>query len=102
MADDRDDDDADYRGLTFEGDYGGMPLDRQGDDEGRVFDDGRTLTSLDQPTVEDAKRHKTLMELQHGINGATAMQMIDEQVSLVVQGQRFLNRVIGLQDGRAQ
>jgi len=104
MADDRDDDDADYRGLTFEGDYGGMPLDRQGDDEGRVFDDGRTLTSIDQQTsVDDEKRHKTLMELQHGTNGATAMQMIDEQVfPLVILGQRSPHLILGLQDGRGE
>lgn len=70
MADDRDDDEPDYRGVDAE--YGGMPLDRQGDDDGRVFDDGRTLTTDDGP--------KTLMELQHGPNGATAQQMIDEQV----------------------
>ena len=76
MADDRDDDELDYRGI--DACYGGMPLDRQGDEDGRVFDDGRTLTSLSQQTPDDGP--KTLMELQHGPNGATAQQMIDEQV----------------------
>ena len=72
MAEDRDDDAPDYQGL----DRIDASLYRQGDEEGRIFDDGRTLTSV----TEDEDRPKSLMELQHGINGATAQQMIDDQV----------------------
>jgi hypothetical protein len=75
MSHNRDDDDApDYSRL--EADYTDSALFRQGDEDGRIFDDGRTLTSV----TEDEDRPKSLMELQHGINGATAQQMIDDQV----------------------
>jgi hypothetical protein len=85
MADDREDDDVpDYRGLDT--DHADTSLYRQGDNEdGRIFDDGRTLTSADlaataaADSTEDG-RARSLMDLQHGINGATAQQMIDEQV----------------------
>jgi hypothetical protein len=75
MAEDRDDDAPDYQGL----DRIDASLYRQGDEEGRIFDDGRTLTSVEDATAEDG-RPKSLMDLQDGINGATAQQMILEQV----------------------
>ena len=67
MADDRDDDDApDYRGI----DGAGLSLDTL-DDDGSIFDDGRTITSLGDgraavgatSIVDEEGRLKTLMEL---------------------------------------
>jgi hypothetical protein len=76
MADD--DDLPDYAGLNFDHHHAAdFALVHQGDEEARIFDDGRTLTNVD--TEDGGPRAKTYMELQHGINGATAQQMIDDQ-----------------------
>jgi hypothetical protein len=89
MADDRDDDDApDYRGL----DGAGLSLDTVND----VFDDGRTLGS--ETSVDDG-RPKTLMELQSGINGATAMQMIDDEVFQLAVLANFVAVLLHATDG---
>lgn len=87
MADDREDDEPDYRGLDHVPLHE-LALDRQGDEDGRIFDDGRTLNNHNATEGEDRDftattedgGSKTLMELQHGINGATAQQIIDDEV----------------------
>lgn len=105
MADDRDDDDApDYRGI----DGAGLSLDTL-DDDGRIFDDGRTITSLGDgraaagagatSIVDEEGRLKTLMELQSGINGATAMQAIDEQVYKMATLANFVQVLLHATDG---
>ncbi len=64
------DEEPDYRGILDE-----APLDHVAED--LAHDDGKTLRTAAEA---EAARSRTLLELQDGINSATAQQMIDEQV----------------------